>query len=55
MMFFGFCYGNYGNNKFFWKLPMEFIASSILCFNINIRQSVKAMKPNSGIDEAMKR
>jgi hypothetical protein len=31
---FQLCYGNYGNNKFFWQLPMEFIASSLLCFNI---------------------
>ncbi len=24
---FRLCYGNYGNNEFFRKLPMEFIAS----------------------------
>jgi hypothetical protein len=31
---FWLCHGNYGNNKFFWKLPLEFIASSLLSINI---------------------
>jgi hypothetical protein len=37
MMFFRLCYGNYGNNKFFWKLPLEFMASLLLCINIFFR------------------
>jgi hypothetical protein len=34
---FGLCYGNYGNDDFFWKLPLEFIASSLLSVNICFR------------------
>jgi hypothetical protein len=52
---FRLCYGNYGNNKFFKKLPIEFIASSLLSVNNFFHESVKAMEANSGSDEAMKR
>ncbi len=49
---FPFCYRNYGNTEFFWKLPMEFIASSLLCVNIFF---VKALRQWRQIWEAMKR
>ncbi len=51
-MFFRLCYGNYGNNEFFWKLPMEFIASLLLSVNIFF---VKALRQWRQIREAMKR
>ncbi len=50
-MFFWLCYGNYGNNDFFWKLPMKFIASSLLCNNIFL---VKAWRQWRQIWEGMK-
>jgi hypothetical protein len=49
---FQLCYGHYGNNKFFGKLPMEFIASSLLCVNIFF---IKALRQWRQIREAMKR
>jgi hypothetical protein len=42
----------YGNNEFFWKLPLEFIASSLLSVNIFF---VKALRQWRQICEAMKR
>jgi hypothetical protein len=44
-------YRNYGNNVFFWKLPMEFIASTLLCNDIVF---VKALRQWRQIREAMK-
>jgi hypothetical protein len=49
---FRLCYGNYGNTEFFGKLPMEFIASSLLCVNIFF---VKALRQWKQIWEAIKR
>ncbi len=49
---FQLCYGNYGYNKFFSKLPLEFIVSSILSVNIFF---VKALRQWRQIWEAMKR
>jgi hypothetical protein len=49
---FQLCYGNYENNEFCWKLPMEFIASSLQCVNIFF---VEALRQWRQIREAMKR
>jgi hypothetical protein len=48
----GLGYGNYGNNEFFWKLPLEFIASSLLSVNFFF---IKALRQWRQIREAMKR
>jgi hypothetical protein len=54
-MFFDFATENTEKTNFLWKLSMEFIASSLLCVNIFVCYSVKAMMANSGSNEAMKR
>jgi hypothetical protein len=54
-MFFGFATEITEIKNLGGKLAIEFMASSLLCVNIFFRQSVKAMKPNLGSDEAMKR
>ncbi len=52
MMFFGFATESREITIFFWKLPMQFIASSLLCVNISF---VKALRQWRQIREAMKR
>jgi hypothetical protein len=47
---FRLCYGNDGNNKFFGKLPLEFIAPSLL----SVIFFVKALRQWRQIHEAMK-
>jgi hypothetical protein len=49
---FQLCYGKYEINEFWGKLPMEFIASSLLSVNIFF---VKALRKGWQIREAMKR
>jgi succinate dehydrogenase/fumarate reductase cytochrome b subunit len=54
-MFFGFAKENTDKTNFFWKLPMEFIASSLHRFYALIFVFFKALKQWKQIQEAMKR
>jgi hypothetical protein len=49
---FQLCHRNYGNNEFFWKLPVESIASSLPCVNTFF---FKALRQWRQIREAKKR